>query len=466
MTAMRSLSTKLVLAFALTSLAGIALVALFLRESVVSEFDAYVLQQRRTEFVVQLSAYYAQQHTWRGVDELMRKPRPAQSDGDTGPRIDFILADTDGTILVSPNPLWRGRAAPAEAFALGTPVTVAGETVGMVLTIAPPTRRDSAELLYLARTDHALAAAGLGAVAVALVLGLLLARVITRPVRDLTAAARAIANGDLRQHVPVRSRDEIGELAVQFNHMSADLDRATELRRRMTADIAHDLRTPLTVLAGYLEAIRDETLRPTPARLTAMYDETQVLLHLVEDLHTLSLADAGELPLKRQPVELQPLLERVAYLYQHAATQAAVTLSVQVPPDLPTVNGDVEQLARVLGNLVSNALRHTPATGAVTLVAYQTSAALVIEVTDTGCGIPAEHLPNVFERFYRADEARHQTTGGSGLGLAIVRSIIEAHGGQIRVTSSVGAGCTFTISLPLATVTRRDSVPTLHAVQV
>ncbi|NTU85561.1 MAG: HAMP domain-containing protein, partial [Chloroflexales bacterium] len=368
---MRSLSTKLVLAFALTSLAGIALAAFFVRQSVVNEFDAYVLQQRRDEFVSQLSAYYTQYGSWAGVEQVLRTTHTHDNDGDPGPRIDFVLADAGGTILLSPNPLWRGRAVPADELALGTAVTVGGQTVGTVLTLAPPARRNPAEQLYLARTDRALAAAGLGAVAVALVLGLLLARVITRPVRDLTAAARAIAGGDLRQHVTVRSRDEIGELAVQFNHMSADLDRATELRRRMTADIAHDLRTPLTVLSGYLEALRDETLRPTPARLAAMHDETQVLLHLVEDLHTLSLADAGELPLKRQPVEPRPLLERMAYLYQHAATQAGVTLGVQAPPDLPTVSGDVEQLARALGNLVSNALRHTPQGGAVTLAAYQ-----------------------------------------------------------------------------------------------
>ena len=449
---MRSLSTKLVLAFALTSLAGIALAAIFVRQSVVSEFDAYVLQQRRDEFVTRLGTYYAQQGTWLGVETLLNQARPHDSESESGPRIDFVLADTDGTILLSPNPLWRGRVAPADEIARSTPVIVNGQTVGEVLTIAPPARRNPAELLYLARTDHALAAAGIGAIAVALVLGLLLARVITRPVRELTAAARAIAGGDLRQHVLVRSRDEIGELAVQFNHMSADLDRATELRRRMTADIAHDLRTPLTVLAGYLEALRDETLRPTPARLTAMHDETQVLLHLVEDLHTLSLADAGELPLKRQPVEPRPLLERVAYLYQHAATQAEVTLGVQAPLDLPIISGDVEQLARALGNLVSNALRHTPAGGAVTLTAYAGDEALVLEVTDTGCGISAEHLPNVFERFYRADDARQQTTGGSGLGLAIVRSIVEAHGGQISVSSAPGVGCTFTMRLPVATL--------------
>ncbi len=449
------------LAFALTSLAGIGLAALFVRQFVATEFDAFVLTQRRDALVSELGAYYALNGSWEGVgaavsltssvpappgdDPRARRDSPGQR-GDTDPgQVGFMLADAGGTIVLAPADFMLGRQARPEELAAGAPVVVDGATVGTLVTLGPPPGRNPAELRYLARTDLALGLAALGAVAVALLLGYLLARLITRPVRDLTRAAKAIAAGDLEQRVTVRSRDEIGLLASQFNAMSSDLHRATELRRRMTADIAHDLRTPLTVIAGYLEAMRDETLRPTPARFAMMHDETQVLLRLVADLHTLALTDAGELVLKRAPVAPQLLLERAAASFQHAAAQAGVELNIAAQPGLPAILGDEEQLVRALGNLLSNALRHTPPGGQVTLAADALPAGLALSVSDTGEGIPAEHLPNIFERFYRADASRQQASGGSGLGLAIVRSIVEAHGGTVSVASAPGQGTTFTL---------------------
>ncbi|GAB4450657.1 MAG: ATP-binding protein [Chloroflexi bacterium OHK40] len=450
------LSTRLLLAFALTSLAGIALAALLVRQLVTSAFDDYVRDQRLAAYVEAASAYFAQQGSWEGAAGVLRNASEPESpsgppfaDGPPGrARNDFVLADVEGTIVVAPNPLLRGTPARQEDLARGTPITVNGQHVGTVFSLGPPPGRNPAEERYLARTDLALGAAALGALAVALPLSLLLARLITRPVRDLTTAARAIAEGKLRQEVPVRSRDELGMLAAQFNVMSARLDRANELRRRMTADIAHDLRTPLTVIAGYLEALRDESLRPTPKRFATMYDETQVLLRLVQDLHTLSLADAGELPLKLQPVAPRRLLERVATAYQHTASQAGIAIELDAEDGLPDLRLDIEQTVRALGNLMSNALRHTPTGGRVTLTARLTNDGVALEVADTGPGIPPEHLPNIFERFYRADSSRSHTAGGSGLGLAIVRSIVEAHGGQVRASSVPGHGATFTITLP------------------
>jgi signal transduction histidine kinase len=236
----------------------------------------------------------------------------------------------------------------------------------------------------------------------------------------------------------------------------------------MTADVAHDLRTPLTVIAGYLEALRDRVLKPTPERFAAMYDETQLLLRLVDELHTLSLADAGELRVDRQPIAPRQILTRVAETYRHAAEQQGVTLRAEAGGDLPELCVDVEQIVRALGNLVTNALRHTPAGGTVTLsAAVETndqrpttknnrpealvvgpSSLVVLRVCDTGEGIAPEHLPSVFERFYRADPSRQQATGGSGLGLAIVKSIVEAHGGQVGAASARGQGTVITITLP------------------
>ncbi|MFQ5344318.1 MAG: sensor histidine kinase [Anaerolineae bacterium] len=230
--------------------------------------------------------------------------------------------------------------------------------------------------------------------------------------------------------------------------MSADLARANELRRRMTADIAHDLRTPLTVIGGYIEALRDGVLPPIPQRFDTIYSEVEHLQRLVEDLRTLSLADAGELTLNRQPTSPRFLLERQAAAYQHLAAQRKVALQVEAGPDLPQIDVDRERMAQVLGNLVGNALHHTPAGGRVTLSAAGQADAVLLAVEDTGEGIAPADLPRVFDRFYRADASRRQAEGESGLGLAIAKAIVEVHGGGISVASERGRGTRFTIALP------------------
>jgi signal transduction histidine kinase len=450
---MRSLTFKLVLAFLLTSVTGVALASVFIRQSVTSEFDEYVLAQQRATFVDEIGAYYARAGSWVGVDQwlrdqFLRRATDAPADSRRNAvRLRFVLADTAGTVVIPFGRYTTGTTLTPADMARGAPVLAAGRVVGTVITPDRSDFRNAAEDRYLARTDAALGIAAAVMVAVAAVLGVLLARLITRPVRELTAAAQHIAAGDLTQQVPVRSRDELGVLTAQFNRMSADLARATELRRQMTADVAHDLRTPLTVIAGYLEALRDQVLRPTPERFATMYDETRLLLHLVDDLHTLSLADAGELPLERYPADPAQLLAGVAGLYRQAAEAQGVTLQVQAAPT-PPVCVDAGQITRALNNLVSNALRHTPPGGLVCLAASIAVDTVLLTVTDTGEGIAPEHIPAIFERFYRADPSRQQNTGGSGLGLAIVRSIVEAHHGSVSVVSTLGEGTTFTIALP------------------
>jgi signal transduction histidine kinase len=278
-------------------------------------------------------------------------------------------------------------------------------------------------------------------------LGILLARTFTQPLRELTGAIQSMAEGKLKQAVPVRSHDELGKLTIAFNQMSSQLSQANDLRRQMTADIAHDLRSPLTVISGYIESLRDGVLKPTPARLDAIYDEVQHLQRLVDDLHTLSQADAGNLTQNRQSVAPQALLERIAAWYGHLAEAKNISMEVKTNENLPNFLADPDRMAQVLENLVGNALRYTPDGGKIVLSANSETDRVVLKVEDNGKGIEPEALPHIFERFYRADESRQGNE--SGLGLAIAKAIVELNGGSITATSEgIGKGSSFVVSMP------------------
>jgi len=285
-------------------------------------------------------------------------------------------------------------------------------------------------------------------VAASLIAAALLSRRLVAPLRQLTAAAEALAGGDLAQRVEVRTRDETGELAQAFNRMAGDLEAAEVQRKQMTADIAHELRNPLSVVRGNLEAMLDGVYPVDAEHLEPIYQETLLLQRLVEDLRLLSLADAGQLEPIRSDIDVQELLSGVAEGAQAIAQERGIALHVETSSEPLIVDGDGDRLRQVLGNLLSNALRYTPAGGAVTLGARQDGRAVQIAVADTGPGIPAEDLPRVFDRLYRGDAARSRAAGGSGLGLAIARALVEAHGGTIAVQSAAGQGTTFLVELP------------------
>jgi signal transduction histidine kinase len=338
---------------------------------------------------------------------------------------------------------------PQNVLARGTPLVVDGETVGVILTAALPPGLNPEEAAYLQRTTVALTLAGVGAVIVAVLVGIWLARTLTRPLHALTAATHRMAGGELEQAVAVQSKDEIGELAAAFNTMSREVARAHQARKQMTADVAHELRTPLTVIAGYIESMRDGVLGATPERLGVIYGEIERLQHLVGDLRTLSQADTGELKLDFQPVAPAELLQQAQAAFEHQAAQKGVALAVETTHLLPSVRVDEIRLMQVLGNLVSNALRYTPAGGRIVLgAAANGDNSVALSVRDTGPGIAPEDLPFIFDRFYRADKARTAEGGESGLGLAIAKALVEAHGGALTVQSAPGQGSTFVIQLP------------------
>ncbi len=456
-----TLTRKLTLAFLLVAVTAAAIVAVFIRLTNVTRLNDLILEQQRAEFAALVTNYYQQTGSVAGLNKFLRQvnssgqPQPVPPNLVNPPqglperRNLFGFADAHGIVIV---PLDKqfiiGQRLPSDILNRNEPLEVDGVMIGTILSQPLSINLTPQERAYLERTNEALTIAALVAAMLALIVGFLLARTLTRPLHALTQATEKMAGGELDQQVSITSHDEIGELAESFNRMSRQVAQANRLRKQMTADVAHDLRTPLTVIAGYVESMRDGDLAPTPERLDTIYTEIHRLQSLVQDLRLLAVTDAGELRLNIAPLDLRALLERLSASFQLSAQQKGLTLHLETDPDLPTINADEARLDRVLCNLITNAIRHTPSGGFVTIKTMRKPENIFISVEDTGEGIPAADLPHIFDRFYRADKSRTDADGASsGLGLAIARALIEAHGGRISAESEVGKGTKITISL-------------------
>lgn len=288
---------------------------------------------------------------------------------------------------------------------------------------------------------------GLLASAVAMVLTFFLSRRVVAPVESLANVAQLVAQGDFSTRAKVGSRDEVGELARRFNDMVGELARTEEVRRNMVADLAHELRTPLTNIRGYIEGIADGVINPTAETLNSMQVEVVLLTRLIEDLQDLALAESGQLRLQIRECDLSQLVRTAASAFQQQAQAKEISLVVEAPEPVP-VEGDQERISQVIRNLLGNAITYTPDNGRITVTSQLREDGGVILVQDNGPGIPAEDLPNVFERFYRVDKSRSRSTGGIGLGLTIARRLVEALGGAITVESGAGQGSRFQVSIP------------------
>ena len=303
---------------------------------------------------------------------------------------------------------------------------------------------------FLDGLGQTLIIAGAAGVLLAIILSGLFTRQIVRPLDKVASAARRVAGGDLSQRVETKGSSELAELGRSFNTMAATLNRDRETRQKMVADIAHELRTPLSILQGNVEAMLDGVMAADNKNLDSLHQETVHLTRLVEDLRTLSLAEAGQLRFQLVATDLKKLSERVIEKFRARFVQKNVDISLEAPDDLPQALADPDRTAQILRNLLSNSLQYTPEGGKVSVKLSSERDGITVSVRDTGAGISPEHLSHIFDRFYRVDRSRTRSTGGSGLGLAIVRQLTEAQDGQVWAESEPGKNSTFFFRLPLA----------------
>jgi signal transduction histidine kinase len=440
-----SLRVRLLLSILLVVLIAVGVTALVATRRTIGEFQRYVerrppVDERRLAYV--LARTYNDDKGWANI-----QPEVERLGQFSAQRV--VVADAAGTVIADSDKQLVGKQVDNHWRPPVAAVTDNGDIVGTVYVDPTDNRGDPAST-FLAEVNRSVLAGALAAGLAAIVISFALASRILRPVEHLTDAAQRMTKGDLTVRVPVESADEIGQLADAFNTMAGTLGRQEQLRRNMVSDVAHELRTPLTNLRGYLEAARDGLVSPDGKLVDNLYEETMLLSRLVIDLQELAQAEAGQLHLQLQPVALSGIAEQAIDMLRPQADAKSIGLSLDVPRDLPLVNVDSERIGQVLRNLLNNAVAHTPPGGAVTVRASRTDGFVAVSVSDTGEGIAPEHLPHVFDRFYRADKSRARQTGGAGLGLAIVKQIILAHGGTVTVDSTPGAGSTFTFTLPVA----------------
>ncbi len=449
---MRSISTKLILAFLSIGIVSVMIIFMTARWNTRQEFIRFLSDQNRTDIVTLLTNYYETNGSWSGVESIWLQsnyPQPQQQNGFPPPRrIPFTLCDKNGTVLIANERYKVGDKVPEKDLKEGVAITDEGNVVGMLVPMTVQFQGQPRELEFIERINMTLFYGALIGAVIALLLGAFLSRSLTRPIRELTKATHAVSEGDLSQQVPVRSKDELGELAQAFNRMSAELSRSVNTRKQMTADIAHELRTPLSLILGHAEAVHDGVLPPTHENFEIIREEATRLEHLVNDLRTLSLADAGELSIQVQTIEPQRLVNEVSSLYQYQAQRKNITFQLDLAPHLPNIEVDPGRMTQVLTNILDNALRHTPEGGRILLAAQEVNDMVELSIQDSGPGLNLEDIDRIFERFYRADPSRQREDGGSGLGLAIAKSIVQAHGGQVSAESEPGAGLKVKIRLP------------------
>lgn len=457
---------KLLGAFLLVVAVGGLVISLLTTKATQSAFNLYTTRSGKIwaeRLAPVLADFYSQTNNWQGVDVVIQQNysmvnteigntmmghgrgqggnqqfASGEMMGALGQRL--ILADALGNVVYDSSEEIVAMQLTSAQMEDGTPVMVGDSQVGILL-ITPNnlTEVDNAATEFITSVKQAITSSAVIASVIAILLGTLLFVQITAPMRKLHKAAAAIASGNLNERVDIKGKDEFAELGISFNKMAENLALAETQRQHLMADVAHELRNPLTAIQGTLEAMQDGVLPCDKDQLDAVYAETLLLNRLIGDLRLLSLAETSQLKLELVECNPSGLIGEIVDRTQPQAMIKNIHLEARLQKNLPNLMLDPDRITQVLNNLITNALRYTPQDGTVLVEASQvsSSAPFQLSVSDTGQGIDAQDLPHVFNRFYRADKSRTRSTGGSGLGLAIVKELVEAHGGTVRVESPV-----------------------------
>lgn len=445
---------KLFLSFTLIVLVSVSLVAVIARRGAVNEVRQFMFRGGMyglENLSAGLQNYYQNNGSWNNVQTIFNTPRGGMNGMGGMMNQRLLLTDPTGTVVADSEKLLTGQKLGSDELSQSVPISVSGKTVGYLFSSGGVEAVPANEQQVLTRLNRSVLIAGILAGTFGLVVSLAFAYTLLRPVRALTVAAQKLAEGDLSQRVMVQGSDELATLGHTFNQMADSLQQAEEARRAMTADIAHELRTPLAVQRANLEALQDGVYPLSADNLVPVIDQNHLLTRLVDDLRTLALADADQIELERLPTDLVALVNRLVERFQPQAATQQVGLQVVPPPvPLPELQLDSIRIEQILTNLLSNALRYTPQAGRVDLQIDTSPKLVSVTIHDTGPGIPIEALPYIFGRFYRADKSRTRSEGGSGLGLAIARQLARAHGGDLTAANHPSGGAVFTLSLPVS----------------
>ncbi len=464
---MRSISLKIILVLVVVSLIGALFTIIYIQSRTRKAFDAYIKDQDQFALADLLTQHFEDFSSWENADILFQDfyraklPNfPGGGPGGNNPNRPnenlapppFVLTDPDGTILVSMtnhSGFLIGDQIPEKDLKKGLSLEINGVVEAFLISVPTTPNRNSMQQSFLGTVQQGLVISSLVTLLIALVLGGILITSFTRPIRKLADGTERIASGELGYQVKVNSEDELGKLAKSFNDMSSDLQNADLLRKQMTADIAHDLRTPLSILHGYTEAISEGKMAGNPEIYQAMHSQTRHLNYLIDDLRTLSLLDAEQVNFQFEDIDPTRILTQTRTAFMPLAAKKDLNFTLDLGEKLPRVELDPDRLTQILGNLISNAINVLPTGGNIWLKAWQEGEKLVIEVKDNGPGIAEEDLPHIFNRHYKVDQSRGQDQGSSGLGLAIAKKLVEAQGGKIEVSSEIGGGTSFQIFFPL-----------------
>ncbi|MGI6487263.1 MAG: ATP-binding protein [Syntrophothermaceae bacterium] len=451
-----SIQSKMVVLLVTVALVSTLLtttVSLYVARHLFTDYLSQTTAVQTDVWAAALSDYYQENGSFDGVEEFLARPGTGKGRGHYmrgGPYRNhrLLLASPAGKVIYDSANLSTGNQLTTTQLASGIPIVADSRTVGTVLVVNPRWQDlNTLESRFINSLTLYSLLTGLLTALLALGLGWMIARPLSQPIQNLSAALHRIAGGELDARVPVTGEGELRQLAEDFNSMAASLQKTEIMRRNLTADIAHELRTPLAVLRGNLESLQAGITPAAPETIAPLHDEVIRISKLVKDMETLALAETGNLRLNPQPIHLHHLLEQLAPAIIDAENRH-LQVVIKTPNDLPPIQVDGDRILQVLLNLLQNAIAHSPAGGKIAVQAEKAGEEICISVSDQGPGIPPDQLPYIFERFYRADKSRSRREGGMGLGLAIARSYVEAHGGRIWAESTP-AGSTFYFTLPL-----------------